>query len=82
MVVGWDLGVATATLSYIKPIIDSLLGRHGILPNSHKQGVSGSLPLADAVWEYASTFVLVVLASVSYTHLCWAIFRDGPVESR
>jgi hypothetical protein len=62
MVVGWDLGVATATLNYIKPIIDSLLGRHGVLPNSHKQGVTGTLPLPDTIWEYASTLLLVLLA--------------------
>ena len=65
MVVGWDLGVATATLSYIKPIIDALLGRHGVLPNSHKQGVSGTLPVVDSVWEYASTLLLVVLACLA-----------------
>jgi hypothetical protein len=62
MVVGWDLGVATATWHYVAPILDSLVGRHGILPNSTKQGVSGTLPLPDTIWEYASTLLLVLLA--------------------
>jgi hypothetical protein len=77
MVVGWDLGVATATLAYIKPIIDSLLGRHGILPNSHKQGVSGTLPLADTVWEYASTLLLVVLVPLG----AWQAWKARARES-
>jgi hypothetical protein len=77
MVVGWDLGVATATLSYIKPIIDSLLGRHGVLPNSRKQGVSGNLPLADTIWEYLSTFLLVVLVLVAAWQAWRARARDS-----
>jgi hypothetical protein len=77
MVVGWDLGVATATLSYIKPIIDSLLGRHGILPNSHKQGVSGTLPLPDTVWEYASALLLVVLVPLG----AWQAWKARARES-
>jgi hypothetical protein len=61
MVIGWDLGVATATWSYIKPILDSLFGRKGILPNGEKKGVAGNLPRIDTVWEYVSTLLLVVL---------------------
>jgi hypothetical protein len=81
MVVGWDLGVATATLSYIKPIIDSLLGRHGILPNSHKQGVAGTLPVADTVWEYASTLLLVVLVLLGAWQAWKARARDSNAVS-
>jgi hypothetical protein len=77
MVVGWDLRVATATLSYIKPIIDSLLGRHGILPNSHKQGVAGTLPVVDTVWEYASTLLLVVLVPLGAWQAWKARARDS-----
>jgi hypothetical protein len=77
MVVGWDLGVATATLSYIKPIIDSLLGRHGVLPNSRKQGVSGNLPLPDTIWEYLSTLLLVVLVLVAAWQAWRARARDS-----
>jgi hypothetical protein len=77
MVVGWDLGVATATLSYIKPIIDSLLGRHGVLPNSHKQGVSGNLPLPDTIWEYLSTLLLVVLVLLGAWQAWKARARDS-----
>ena len=76
MVVGWDLGVATATLSYIKPIIDALLGRHGVLPNSHKQGVSGTLPVVDSIWEYASTLLLVVLACFG----TWQVWKSRQGE--
>jgi hypothetical protein len=61
MVIGWDLGIATATWAYIKPILDSLFGQKGILPNSQKKGVAGSLPRIDTVWEYISTLLLVVL---------------------
>jgi hypothetical protein len=61
MVVGWDLGIATATWSYIKPILDSLFGQKGILPNSQKKGVAGNLPRIDTIWEYVSTLLLVVL---------------------
>jgi hypothetical protein len=81
MVVGWDLGVATATLSYIKPIIDSLLGRHGVLPNSHKQGVSGNLPVVDTVWEYASTLLLVILVLVGAWQAWRARLRDSNAVS-
>ena len=72
MVVGWDLGIATATLSYIRPIIDALLGRHGALPNSHKQGVAGKLPAIDSFWEYASTLFLVVLACFG----AWQVWKS------
>jgi hypothetical protein len=61
MVIGWDLGIATATWAYIKPILDSLFGQKGILPNSQKKGVAGSLPRIDTIWEYLSTLLLVVL---------------------
>jgi hypothetical protein len=76
MVVGWDLGVATSTLSYIRPIIDSLLGRHGALPNSHKQGAAGNLPLSDTIWEYASTLLLVILAPLGAWQV-WKARRGG-----
>jgi hypothetical protein len=80
MVVGWDLGVATATWHYIKPIIDSLLGRGGVLPNSKRQSVSGKLPLPDTIWEYASTLLLVVLAPLGAWQV-WKGRREGNAVS-
>ena len=76
MVAGWDLGVATATLKYIKPIIDSLLDQHGVLPNSTRKGVSGNLPFVDSLWEYASTLLLVVLTPFGAWQL-WKARRGG-----
>jgi hypothetical protein len=80
MVVGWDLGVATATWHYIEPIINSLLGRAGVLPNSKRQSVSGKLPLPDTLWEYASTLLLVVLAPFGAWQL-WKARREGSAMS-
>jgi hypothetical protein len=61
VVVLWELGVATSTISYIRPVIDSLLGRRGV-PAGHKKGLAGTIPFPDTVMEYLSTLVLVIVA--------------------
>lgn len=64
----WDLGVATNTVGYLRPVIDGLLPGHSSAPSPtggavipHSAGVSGKPPVVETVFEYVGFFILLAL---------------------
>jgi len=77
----WDLGIATATVSYFRPVIDSLVpGRStattavGGVVIATKAGVTGKSPRIDTIAEYIAFLVLMALTFFG-TLSVWRIRR-------
>ncbi len=82
----WDLVVATKTIGYFSPVVDALLGKGGSegavvvahssalkeLANGHP--ATGTPPFRDAIMQYLSTLVLLVLTPIGAWGL-WATRR-------
>ncbi|MGD0882235.1 MAG: hypothetical protein ABSB09_11770 [Acidimicrobiales bacterium] len=84
IVVIWDLGIATSTVSYFRPVIDGLLPGHSSAksPNGgivipRKPGVSEQPPLLDTVAEYLAFAALLVLAPLGAWKV-WHTRRSAP----
>ena len=74
----WDLGVATSTVSYFRPVVDGLLPGHpGTRPStggaviSGSPGITGKPPRVDTVAEYLGFLLLLVLTGVG----AWKVWR-------
>ncbi len=85
----WDFDVATHTVSYFQPVVNSILsgqGRRGtalaVTGNVVKgvgqgKGVTGNPPFHDTAMEYLSTLVLVVLTPLG----CWRVWLTRKAET-
>lgn len=77
----WDLGIATATVSYFRPVIDTLLQGHSATTPavkgslSVKPGVTGQSPRTDTIAEYLAFLVLLVL-TIQGALSVWRIRRS------
>jgi hypothetical protein len=73
----WNLGIATATVSYFRPVIDTFLPGHSAPTNavggviSIKPGVTGQAPLTDTIGEYLAFLVLLALTLLG----AWSAWR-------